>query len=191
MKQTTAKSALFALAAFFCFALLFPLPANAQRRDQLGETETELVREAQEINLRAEIYVKAIDRRFLVINKDASQAKRVEKDSEKWGELPKGTRAELLLDIEKILQEAIDNIDNLAERDRKNELLPKAVRILAAASDRFLPQFKSQLDKTNTDIERGAILGAIDSCKQIIEAAANLPKESPKEKKKKKDDSRS
>lgn len=189
MKENRIKSALFALAAFFCIALLLPFSINAQRRDQLGEAETELVREAQEINLRAQVYVKAIDRRFLVINKDNSQAKKVEKDSEKWGALPKGTRAELLLDIEKILQEAIDNIDGLAERDAKNELLPKAVRILAAASERFLPAFKSQLDKTNTEIERGAILGAIDSCNQIIEAAANLPKESPKEKKKKKDNS--
>lgn len=186
MKKSIIKSALFAL---FCIIPLFPFAASAQRRDQLGEAESELVREAQEINLRAEVYVKAIDRRFLVINNDTSQAKKVVKDLEKWGELPKGTRAELLLDIEKILQEAIDNVDNLALRDARNELLPKAVRILAGASARLLPEFKSQLDKTNTEIERGAILGAIDSCNQIIEAAANLPKESPKEKKKKKDNS--
>lgn len=190
MKQTELKFAVFALAVIFSAALFFPVSANAQRRDQLNEMETELVREAQEINLRAEVYVKAIDRRFLVINNDASKAKQVEKDLEKWGELPKGTRAQLLLDIEKILEEAIENIDNLAERDQKNELLPPAVRILADASARFLPQFKSQLDRTNTEIERGAILGAIDSCNQIIEAATKLPKETPKEKKKKKDKSK-
>lgn len=178
------KFALSVFIAFFCIALLFPSAANAQRRDQLGDMENELVREAQEINLRSEVYVKAIDRRFLVLNNDNSKAKQVEKDSEKWGELPKGTRAELLLDIEKILQEAIDNIDNLAEHNQKNELLPQAVRILAAASDRFLPQLKSQLDKTNTDIEKGAILGSIDFCNQIIEASAKVPKEEPKRKKK-------
>ncbi len=191
LKQTKIKAAFFALTAFFCVALLFPFPANAQRRDQLSEMESELVRDAQEIDLRAAVYVKAIDRRFLVINNDTSQSKKVEKDLEKWGELPKGTRAELLLDIEKILQEAIDNIDNLAERDAKSELLPKAVHILADASARFLPQFKSQLDKTNSEIEKGAILGAIDYCNQIIEASAKIPKEMPKEKKKKKDNSRS
>jgi len=118
----------------------------------------------------------------LVLSNDSSQSKKVEKDSEKWGELPKGTRAQLLIDIEKILQEAIDNIDNLAQHDMKSELLPKAVNILADASTRFLPQLKSQLDKSNTDIEKGAILGAIDSCNQIIEASARVPKEEKKKK---------
>lgn len=185
MNQTKFKLFVFAPAVFLFLALFASFSANAQRRDQLSEKESELVREAQEINLRAGVYVKAIDRRFLVLNNDSSKAKQVEKDLEKWGELPKGTRALLLLDIEKILQEAIGNIDNLAERDAKNALLPKAIRTLADASARFLPQLKSQLDKTNTEVERGAILGAIDFCNQIVEAAANIPKEDPKKKKKK------
>ncbi len=182
MKKTKIKFTLYTLTAFFCIALLFPFSANAQRRDQLSEMESELVREAQEIDRRAKVFVKAIDRRFLVLSNDSSQARKVEKDSEKWGEFPKGTRAQLLIDIEKILQEAIDNIDNLAQHDMKSELLPKAVNILADASTRFLPQLKSQLDKSNTDIEKGAILGAIDSCNQIIEASARVPKEEKKKK---------
>lgn len=182
MKKTKIKFTLYTLTAFFCIGLLFPFSANAQRRDQLSEMESELVREAQEIDRRAKVFVKAIDRRFLVLSNDSSQSKKVEKDSEKWGELPKGTRAQLLIDIEKILQEAIDNIDNLAQHDMKSELLPKAVNILADASTRFLPQLKSQLDKSNTDIEKGAILGAIDSCNQIIEASARVPKEEKKKK---------
>ncbi len=185
MKQNKIKFTLYAFTAFFCIALLFPFAANAQRRDQLSEMESELVREAQEIDRRAEIFVKTIDRRFLVLNNDTSQAKKVEKDLEKWGELPKGTRAQLLIDIEKILEEAISKIDDVAAHDIKNELLPKAVHILADASNRFLPQLKSQLYKTNTDVEKGAILGAIDSCNQIIEASTKVPKEELKKKKKK------
>lgn len=178
------KSTTFIITAFFCVITLFAFSANAQRRDHLNEMETELVRDAQEINLRTEVFIKAIDRRFLVINNDTSKAKQIEKDMGKWGELPKGTRAQLLLDIEKILQEAIDNIDNLAEHDQKNELLPGAIHTLADASNRFLPELKSQLDKTNTEVEKGAILGAIDSCNQIIEASAKVPKPEPKKKKK-------
>jgi hypothetical protein len=184
VKQAKMKFSIFS--AIFCLILLFQFPANAQRRDQLTDMESDLVREAQAIDLRSEVFVKAIYRRFLVINNDASQSKKVGKDSEKWGELPKGTRAQLLLDIEKILQEAIDNIDNTATHDTKSELLPKAVRILAEASARFLPELKSQLDKTNTEVEKGAILGTIDLCNQIIEASAKLPKEEPKKKKKEK-----
>jgi hypothetical protein len=174
-----------AIITFFFITLIFPYSANAQRRDQLTEMETELVREAQEISLRTQVFIKAIDRRFLVLNNDTSKAKQVEKDLETWGELPKGTRAQLLLDIEKILQEAVDNIDNLAERDAKNELLPKALHTLADASAKLLPQLKSQLDKTNTETEKGAILGAIDLCNQIIEASAKVPKVESKNKKKK------
>jgi hypothetical protein len=185
MKQSKIKFAFTALSAFFCIALLFPFSANAQRRDQLSEMESELVREAQEIDRRSEIFVKAIERRFLVLNNDTSQSKKVEKDSAKWGELPKGTRVQLLLDIEKIIQESIDNIDNLAARDMKSELVPRAIHILADASARFLPQLKTQLNKTNTEVEKGAILGAIDSCNQIIEASAKIPKEDLKKKKKK------
>ena len=169
----------------FCAALFFPSEMSAQRRDHLSEMESELVREAQEIDLRAAVFVKAIDRRFIALNGDISQSKKIEKDSAKWGELPKGTRVQLLIDIEKILQEAIDNIDNLAQRDTKSDLLPRAVHVLADASARFLPEFRSQLEKPNTEIEKGAILGAIDSCNQIIEASTRVPKEDAKKKKKK------
>lgn len=183
MKQNKLKFLLTGFVVFFCLTFFLPDTINAQRRDYLNETEIELVSDAQEIDLRTKVFVKAIDRRFLVLNNDASQSKKLEKDFEKWGELPKGTRAQLLLDIEKILQAAVDNVDNVAERDMDSELLPKAVHFLADASTRFLPQLKSQLDKTNTEIEKGAILGAIDYCTQIIEASANLPK--PEKKKKK------
>lgn len=189
MRQTPTKFIIFAFAFLFSAVLFSASTANAQRRDQLTDMESDLVREAQAIDLRSEVYVKAIDRRFLVLNKDNSQAKQAEKDREKWGELPTGTRGQLLMDIEQILQEAIDNIDNVAERDQKSELMPKAVRVLANASNRFLPELKSELDKPNSEVEKGAILGAIDSCNQIIEASAKVPKENPKDKKKKKDKS--
>lgn len=189
MKNKNLRFVLFATAAIFCAALFFPDSANAQRRDHLTEAEGELVREFQEIDRRTEVFVKAVERRFLVLNNQAeSDDKKSRKESEKWGELPKGTRAELLIDIEKLVQEAVENIDNVAERDAKSELLPKAVRLLAKGSQNFLPQLKTQLDKTNTDVERGAILGAIEYCNQIIEAAARVPEEEKKTKKKKKDD---
>jgi len=177
------KISFLAFTTFFCVLLLFSFSVSAQRRDHLTEMETELVREFQEIDKRTEVLVKAIDRRFLVLNAvNVGNDKQIKKDSEKWGELPTGTRRELLLDIEKILQEAIDNIDNVAERNIKSELFPKSVKILAEASKKFLPQLKSQLDKTNSDMEKGAILGSIEFCNQIIEASAKVPKEEKKKK---------
>ena len=149
---------------------------SAQRRDHLTEMEVELVRNAQEIDSRMDIFVKAIDRRFLVLNKDATQAKQIEKDLDKWGELPTGTRMEILRDIEKILDESISKIDDVATRDMKSELFPVAVNVLANGATRFLPELKTQLDKITSEVEKGSILNSIEFCNQIISASGKVPK---------------
>jgi len=168
------------LATIFCVALFFPLTANAQRRDYLTEAEIELVRDNQEIDLRIGVLTKAIDRRFAVINNKPV------KESEKWGEAPKGTRLELLIDIEKLLGKAIDDINQVAERNKENKLFPKAVHKHADSCAEYLPQFKTFLDAVKDGKERGSLLGSIESCNQVIEASANVPKEPAKEEKKKK-----
>jgi hypothetical protein len=43
------------------------------------------------------------------------------------------------------------------------------------------------MDKTTDEKERGAIIGAIDFCNQIIEASAKVKRETPKEIKKRKE----
>ena len=185
----------FKLIAVFIFLFIgwqfFAAPSVfAQRRDHLTEMEVELVRDAQEIDSRMDIFVKAIDRRFLVLNNDASQAKQIEKDLEKWGELPTGTRMEILRDIEKILDEAISKVDDVATRDMKSELFPVAVNVLANGATRFLPELKLQLDKTTVETEKGSILNSIEFCNQIISASAKVPKLNEKEMKKMKKEGR-
>ncbi|CAN5596110.1 hypothetical protein BH24ACI2_BH24ACI2_06170 [soil metagenome] len=185
MKTKKLKFALFALTTLFCLTLLLPAAANAQRRDYLTDEEIELVRDAQEIDKRIGVLTKAIDRRFLVLNSDASQAKRVEKDLDRWGELPKGSRGALLSDIEKILQKAIDDIDDVAAHTKMDEkLFPKAVLDLTSACQGYIPQFKTFFDLSKDEKEKGSILGAIDDCNQIIEASAKVPKEVKKGKSK-------
>ena len=169
------------LLTFYCSAY----SVSAQRRDHLTEMEADIVREAQEIDRRMEVFVKAIDRRFLVLNNDTSQAKQVAKDIDLWGELPTGTRLQLLTDIEKLLDEAISKIDDVAERDMKSDIFPVAVHVLADGANRFLPQLKLQMDKAADDKEKGAILGSIDFCNQIIEASAKIQKTTRKDLKKK------
>ncbi|MCY7375226.1 MAG: hypothetical protein LH472_04555 [Pyrinomonadaceae bacterium] len=164
--------------------MCLPNSVFAQRRDHLNEMEIELIRDEQSIERRMEIYIKAIDRRLMVLNNDSSNAKQVQKDLEKWGELPQGTRAQLLRDIEKILDETISKIDDVASRDLKNKLLPVAVNVLADGANRFVPELKTQFDKAADQKERGSILGAIDFCHQIIEGSVKVPKLTPKEQKK-------
>lgn len=154
---------------------------NAQRRDYLTEQEADLVREAQTLDLRTEVLIKAINRRFLILNGRQAELK----DIEKWGE-PKGTKADLLFDVSKILLSAIDNIEYVAEKDASNKLFPKSVHNLAEASRKFLPQLETFKSQFREKMEQAAILNSIESCSQIIEASGKVPKEAPKEEKKKK-----
>ena len=85
------------------------------------------------------------------------------------------------------LDEAVSKIDDVASRDMTSDFFPNAVHILADGAARFLPQLKSELDKSSDEKEKGAIIGAIDYCNQIIEASAKVKRETPKEIKKRKE----
>ena len=145
----------------------------------MTDAELEIVRDAQQIDQRVEVLVKAIDRRFAVLNNQPSP---IGKNSDKWGAEPKGTRTEFISDITKLLQKAVDDIDNLAQREEgmKSEFFPKAVHKLADAAQRFQPQFKTLYDQITIEKERGSILNSIDLCNQIIEAAKKTPKDAKK-----------
>lgn len=166
---------------------IFPLYANAQR-DNLTLEEIEMIRDEQELDRRMEIYIKAVDRRLMILkNTTAANTKEIEKDSDKWGALPKGTKAELLSDIRKILDETIDKVDDVYERDPKNEWIPYSLHLLADGARKFIPELE-KLKETTTDLrEIGLINSSLDSCQQILETAAKIPKPDKKPKKKKED----
>ena len=175
------------LLTIFSAAIIFPHFVNAQKRDNLTAEEIELIRNYQEIDKRMEIYLKAIDRRFLLINDaNAASNKQVQKDLDEWGELPVGSRTEIYSDISKILDETISKIDDIAAHDIKNELLPKAVHTLADGCRMRAPQFNSLLESAKNSAEKGAMLNSIDFCNQIIEASAKIAKPEKNDKKKKK-----
>jgi len=171
--------------------LLLPGNVFPQQHDYLTEQEVELVRDAQDIDARIDVLTGAIDRRFAVLKVGTVSAKQA-KESDKWGPMPTGTRLEILDDVRKLLQKAIDDIDNAVdhpinydidkdrtEKQKKQDAqrFPKAVNSLAAAAKSYVPIFNSLLDQTKDDRERGLILDALDSCKQIVEASAKLPGE--------------
>lgn len=173
------KLTIYAFLGFFLLFTFFAVPTRAQRRDYLTDAEIELVRDAQQIDQRIEVLIKAIDRRFAILNNQPSP---ISKNSEKWGEEPKGTRIELISDINKLLQKAVDDIDDVAAREggTASRFFPKAIHKLAEAAEKFMPQFRVLLDEVTSDKERGAILNSIDLCSQIIEAAKKVPKETKK-----------
>lgn len=185
-----------ALFALFIYALFASLPAGARhtvKRDHLTEQEADLVREAQALDKRTDVFVRAAERRLQAISGAttvAVSAKQAQKELEAWGPLPKGTRAELLSDFAKILDEAINNIDDVAARDSKNPLVPKALRRLAAAVNAFVPQINTLRAQARDGEELAALEDALNHMQQITEAANRLPPPVEKKDKNKKEKSR-
>lgn len=189
MTPITASLVRILFAALICFGCCASI--SAQRRDFLTEAEVEIVRDAQDIDSRIDVLTKMADRRFAVLGINVNGWNGSAKDSSIWGEPPTGSHAELLNDIRKILQKAVDDIDNLAanpgsapireqgdKRAKKDaERFPKAVRALAAAARRYMGPLKMELDRSSRDEERGSIIGSIELCNEIIEAVAKLPAE--------------
>jgi len=148
---------------------------RAQSRDHLTLQEVDLIKDAQILDKRIEVFVKAADRRLLVLKGvDATSAKQLKKDSERWGELPIGSRAELVGDIAHILDEAITNIDDVSSRDEKNPLIPKALRRLAAE----VVQMEEQLGPMRTQAKGEAEIASFEllneNAQSILEAANKL-----------------
>jgi len=177
------------LALFLFLPIQFGLIAqavNSTTRDHLTPKEVDLVKEAQLIDVRVDVFVRAIERRMIVLT-DPAQAtsKQVQKESEKWGEMPKGSQAELLGDIANILDEAITNIDDVASKEDANQtLMQKALRKLGNASSHLITQLQPLRSKIEDGPAREALEQVIDNSNTILEAAAKLPAETKSDKKK-------
>lgn len=168
---------------------LVPGSASAafQAREHLTPEEIELIKDAQILDKRIDVFIKAADRRLLVLNSagaatDAAGAKQLKKDSETWGELPAGSRAELIGDIAKILDEAITNIDDVSLRDEHNPLIPKALRKLAAAASRIVEQLKPAEAQAKGDAELSSFDQLTENAESILQAATKLPPPAPEKK---------
>jgi hypothetical protein len=179
MRQRRVPTALTACLLTGITILFVCAPSRAAtKRDHLTPQEADQVREAQILDKRIEVFIKAAERRLLAItDPNAANSKQVQKDVEKWGELPKGTRAELFTDLAKILDEAITNIDDVAARDANNHLLPKALRKLSDASTHFIAQLTPMRDAAKDETEREALESAMENAQAIITAANKLPPE--------------
>jgi hypothetical protein len=172
---------LFSLSAvsFVCQAATLP------QRDHLTPQEVELVKEAQVLDKRIDVFIKAAERRMLVINGGAAaNAKQLKKDSERWGELPTGSRAELVSDIGRILDEAITNIDNVSEHDERNPLIPKSLRKLATTVNSIMSQLKPLSTEAKSDAEIASFEQLNENAQSILDAATKLPPEVEKKAKK-------
>ena len=161
--------------------LLMP-PAHAggsdtyafQGREHLTPEEVDMVKEAQILDKRIDVFIKAAERRLLALTNDASSAKQLEKDAEKWG-LVSGSRAELIGDIAKIFDEAITNIDDVGARDENNALIPKSLRKLGTTASRIMTQLKPIKAQAKNDAELNSFDQLTEHAESIVQAANKLP----------------
>ncbi len=190
----TARTSLSALTLLWTLilALAFASATAAfQTREHLTPEEIELVKDAQILDKRIDVFIKAADRRMLVLNGGAAPAaKQLKKDSETWGELPTGTRAELIGDIARIFDEAITNIDDVSFRDEKNPLIPKALRNLAAAASRIVEQLRPAETQAKGDAEVSSFEQLTENAESILQAANKLPPPTEKKAKSKNEKSK-
>ena len=170
----------------FVISLLLANTALAQR-DYLTPQEVDLVKEAQILDKRIDVFIRAAERRLIVINGSASaaaNAKQLKKDSERWGELPTGSRAELVSDIARIVDAAIDNIDNVSMHDERSPLIGKSLRKLAASVNSIMAQLKPLSAQAKSDAEIASFEQLNEGVQSIMEAATKLPPEVEKKAKK-------
>jgi hypothetical protein len=167
------------IALSFALLLLGPNQASSfQKRDHLTTQEVDLVKEAQILDKRIEVFIKAVERRVMVINgTSAANAKQLKKDAEKWGELPTGSRFELVGDIARIYDEAITNIDDVSTRDERNPLIPKALRKLATSVSQIMEQLKPLKAEAKTEADISSLELLNEDAEQILAAANKLPPE--------------
>ena len=181
----TARAPILLLTAILMLSLC-PRSPGFQAREHLTPQEIDLVKDAQILDKRIDIFIKAADRRMLVLSgggPDATTAKQLKKDSETWGELPSGSRAQLIGDIAGIFDEAITNIDDVSSRDEKNPLIPKALRKLAAAASRIVELLKPAEAQARADEELSSFDQLTDNAESILQAANRLPPPTTAEKK--------
>lgn len=169
--------------------LLAPVAPAQGHRDHLTPQETEVVQNNQELDKRIAVFIKAIERRFAVINgvvMTIPKKKLKQGEVEDWGDAPKGTRAELLDDIAGLLDEAITNIDDVSMHDSKNSLVGSSVRKLAAAAKGFATQLEAMRTQAKDADELSAIQRALENSEEIIAAANKTPApvEEPRKKQK-------
>ena len=179
------KILIFIVGVFLALSFFFPLTeANAQRRDHLTKEEVEVVRDVQEIDKRMLVFSRAIDRRFFALKGldklDETEKKRYDKDFHIWGELPKGTQAQLLSDIDKIIEEAINKIEDVSDREVESKIFPVAVHVLADNSKIYMPRLEKFAENNESRREVSVINSAIENCKLIVAASGKIARPNEK-----------
>ncbi len=150
----------------FGLFLFSPGPAQ-QRGDVLNEQEIERIREAQEIDQRAEVFLKLAGRRLTALESRPDQLTK----REQWGEPPNGSPQQLLAAYTRILEELADKLDAAAET--KGEKDPKLRKALARVRH-DMESHLTRLERLSPgDDERPAHRAALQMARLLLDGASD------------------
>lgn len=141
---------------------------QSQQRDHLTEKEIDLVKANQEIDMRTEVFMRAAERRLVVLTDP--QATQKKKEEEIWGPLPKGTPLELLQDYKRILEELEEKLDDALNRDSRHPSLEKAVKIAKDSATSQLERLRALAPKVTDDRAQRALREAIEEAQLVAKA---------------------
>ena len=157
-----------------CFVLMMVAPGLGReqalpKRDHLTEKEVALVREYQELDLRVEVFLRAAQRRLLVLTNP--QAVQKKKEEELWGPLPTGSQLELLRDYLRILEELEEKLDDALNLDPRNPLLKKALKKAKEGAASHLPELRSLAPRLSGRPEQKALALALEEAERVAAAS--------------------
>jgi hypothetical protein len=142
--------------------------------DYLNEQEVERVQEAQEIELRTQVFLFIANRRLKVLTGELKQ--QTKKEEEAWGPLPQGSPTELLDSYRKTMSELMDKIDDSHERNPKAEGLKKALKRVADSTDQQLKMLDSLRSKFSDEEAQHVWKGALEVAKTANDGAKEAMK---------------
>ena len=145
--------------------------------DYLTEEEDNHVREAQQIDQRTRVFIKIADRRLAALTgeqpppDEKNASKKGEDEKRQWGVLPKLSRAELLQQYARAVEELIAKLEDAHERNPKSSAIPKALTELRDATDRQLQRLHSLEASMKDDAESRALRQAISQAETANQGA--------------------
>ncbi|HEY6328248.1 MAG TPA: hypothetical protein VI756_02850, partial [Blastocatellia bacterium] len=162
--------------------------------DYLSGDEEDEVKEAQDIDKRAKVFMKIADRRLHYAtgttdqpstakpdpNKRPHELRKGEADETNEGEsLEKLSRAELLRHYARAIEELMDKLEDAHERNPKSSALKRALNILADDTDRQLKTLKELQPDMRDEAESKAMTDAIAKAEEANTGAREALKATP------------
>jgi hypothetical protein len=102
---------------------------------------------------------------------DKKAQKKAEEELREWGEVPKVSRAELLLHYARAIEECIAKMEDAHERNPKSAAIPKALKLMLDATERHIQILQSLEAELKAEREVAAFRRALDQAKTANEGA--------------------